>query len=499
MMKLSQILSLYSELRWGDDPVREIKQICVDSRKVDEASVFVAIRGHEKDGHDYLNDAVNQGAAAVVVETDYQIPESYKGAVVVVEDTRDAIDELAARFYGHPAEELFCVGVTGTNGKTSVVYMVESILDHFGWKTGVMGTIDHHLGSHKWNSSLTTPNPLVIQKRLQEFSALGAQASVFEVSSHALVQKRADQIPFDTVVFTNLSRDHLDYHSDMDTYFAAKQRLFLDVLWKSSKKNLTAIINKDDPYARKLQVADSARKWFYSGEGPADLEFSILKQEFSGSLVSLKTPRGTSEMLIPLLGRHNIYNAVAAVGVGLSAGISLDTCVGAINKFSGVPGRLERVVNDWDRHVFVDYAHTDDALRTVLTELSRVRKNTDPSIEIITLFGCGGDRDKGKRPLMAAAALKGSDKVIITSDNPRTEDPEAIIKDILKAVPQDLLGKSVWVEPDRKSAIVSALSLSKPGDVVLIAGKGHEDYQIVGTEKIEFGDGKVVREFVSEL
>jgi len=494
-MRLSQLLSIYSQLRLGDQPNQEISSLTNDSREVTKGSVYVAIRGHHRDGHDFLREVCEKAPAAVVVEDLAKVPADFNGAVVHVENSRTALDHLAAQYWGHPADRLFCVGVTGTNGKTSTTYMVEKILTRFGWKTGVLGTINHHLGSHVWPSQLTTPDPLVLQKRLAEFCSLGAEAVAFEVSSHALDQARVDHLPFDVAVFTNLTRDHLDYHGTMEKYFSAKARLFNQVLAQSKKSQTYAIVNGDDSWGRRIEASGKARLWTY-GQGEADLKFAIHSQSFSGTVFDLKTPRGSEQVVLPLPGLHNVYNATAAIGVGLAAGASLQTCIEALNEFEGVPGRLQRIKNNLGLHVFVDYAHTDDALRVVLRALNDVRRASREAGRIITVFGCGGDRDRGKRPLMAQAAVEGSDLVFVTSDNPRTEDPGRIIKDSTDGLAADLLGHQVFVEVDRRLAIGRALQSAKVGDVILIAGKGHEDYQIIGSERRPFSDVEVVKEWL---
>lgn len=498
-MKLSQLFSIYSQLKWGETASNDVSSLCADSRKIETGCVFVAIKGYSVDGHNFIEEAVDKGAIGLVVQDESLVPERYKGALVQVEDTREALDRLASRYYGNPADHLFCVGVTGTNGKTSVAYFVEKLLKHFQWDTGVLGTVDHHLNHHVWESQLTTPDAITLHKRLNEFRVLGAQAVCFEVSSHALVQKRVDGIPFDVAVFTNLTRDHLDYHKTMGEYFLAKERLFSDVLWSSKSKKSLAVINNDDEYGKKIRVAESAQVWTY-GKSDADFTYTDVEDSFSGTSFYLTTPRASGRVFLPVIGEHNVANAVAAIAVAMFAGASLETCIQALESFSGAPGRLERVRAVKDRFVFVDYAHTDDALRNVLSSLASVRDSQKEKVDIITVFGCGGDRDKGKRSLMMKTAEKFSDKIFLTSDNPRTEDPRQILDDALEGASDSLKSSDkLVVEVDRKKSIERALIEGKPGDVILIAGKGHEDYQIIGTEKLPFSDFKVVEEFSSEL
>jgi UDP-N-acetylmuramoyl-L-alanyl-D-glutamate--2,6-diaminopimelate ligase len=497
-LKLSQLLSIYPQLKLGEHAAADVSGIFQNSQNVIAGGVFVAIKGFSFDGHNYLKEACSKGAIAVVVKDEANIPQDFSGAVVVVEDTRVALNALASRFQGSPAQGLFCVGITGTNGKTSVTYLVEHILNQFGWKVGVMGTIDHHMGNHRWTSQLTTPDALVLQKRLREFVSLGARACVFEVSSHALTQHRADNIPFDVVVFTNLSRDHLDYHADMEDYFHSKEKLFREIPLMVEGKSVSAVLNVDDSYGQRIQTAAGVRSISY-GQRASDLSFRVLDSSFEGTWVEIKTYRGEAQLKVPLPGIHNVYNAMAAIGVALVADVALETCLKAIESFKGVPGRLQRVPNDKGINVFVDYAHTDDALRTVLAELNKVRKSISGSCRIITVFGCGGDRDRGKRPLMGEAAFSNSDMTFVTSDNPRSEEPQSIIDDVMEGLPKEELNNSLFTEVDRKAAIHRALNSARPGDVVLIAGKGHEDYQIVGDQTLAFSDYEVAKELLDEL
>jgi UDP-N-acetylmuramoyl-L-alanyl-D-glutamate--2,6-diaminopimelate ligase len=497
-MKLAQLFSVYKQFKMGDEPMREVTGLSIDSRQIQSGQVFVAIRGQSRDSHDYIKEVCAQAIAGVVVEDASNIPKDFRGGVLVVPNSREALVKLAGRFFGNPADHLFCVGVTGTNGKTSTTYMVESILNHFGMKTGVLGTINHHIGDKIWESELTTPDAITLQKRLREFVALGAKAAAFEISSHAIDQGRAAGLPLSCMVFTNLTRDHLDYHKTMENYFATKEKLFREVIATESNPHIFAIINNNDEWGRKIEVASHVRKVTY-GESQSDFQFQILETKYSGTRFHLKCSRGEVEVKLQLPGRHNVYNAVAAIAVGIAAGASLENCIEGIQKFKGVPGRLEKVPSANDKHVFVDYAHTDDALKTVLTILREIRTQAHSKNKIITVFGCGGDRDKGKRPLMAKAAVEGSDTVFVTSDNPRTEEPMTIIQEILSSVSNSLMGSKVFVEVDRREAIRQAIEMARPNDVVLIAGKGHETYQIIGEKKYDFSDFKVAGEILNVL
>ncbi len=495
-MRVQELLAILPSVKTGDSSSAEVSGLVFDSRKIEPGCVFVAIRGGKADGHAFLGEAEAKRAAAIVVEDASRVPSTFRGHVAVVQDSREALNRLAARYFGEPAKNLFCVGVTGTNGKTTTTYMIEAIFEAGGIPAGVIGTIDHHFRGNVWKTEMTTPDPLAFQERLSQFVQHGAKAVALEVTSHALRQARVDEVPFDVAIFTNLTRDHLDYHSGMDDYFDAKTKLFRDLLPRSSKPVKTAVINGDDEYGKRLvQETRGAKIWKY-GKGPDnELRFGVLGSGFGGTRFRLKTPMGSKEFHLRLVGEHMVSNACAAVGAGLAAGIPLSVCRNALNELNGVKGRLEAVSNKKGIHVFVDYAHTDDALATVLFHLNGIRKSSGANGRIITVFGCGGDRDRGKRPLMMKAALERSDLVVLTSDNPRTEDPERILNDAEAAAPSSEKSR-IYREVDRKKGIAKALELADPGDVVLIAGKGHEDYQIVGTTRHPFSDFDVVREIL---
>ncbi len=493
-MKLQHLFSIFPGIPENAFSHIEVTDICYDARKVTAGAVFVAIKGSKADGHDFLAEAIAKGAVAVVLEDRSKLPEDFSGFVLQVPNSRQVLDILASRYFWDPGRDLFCVGVTGTNGKTSITYMVECILDYARMPAGVIGTVNHRLGDKVWPSEMTTPDPVNLQRRLNEFRKEGASAVVMEVSSHALEQKRVDSVPFNAVIFTNLTRDHLDYHGTMDDYFKAKQRLFTDLLWKTSKSPCFAIINTDDKWGRQLRVADPAILWTY-GHREGDFQFEILKMDYTSTHFKIQTPAGEAEVQLPMSGTHNVMNALASIAVGIAAGVSLQSCVKALENFKGVPGRLQAVENDKNISVFVDYAHSPDALENVLNAIIKVREAMRTDSKIWTVFGCGGDRDKGKRPLMTQMALKYSDHVIITSDNPRTEDPQAIIRDMTGELPAGEQYR-IQIEVRRREAIQKAINQAKVGDVVLIAGKGHEDYQIIGTEKLPFSDYLVAQEFL---
>ncbi|MBX3016740.1 MAG: UDP-N-acetylmuramoyl-L-alanyl-D-glutamate--2,6-diaminopimelate ligase [Bdellovibrionaceae bacterium] len=468
-------------------------------------SVFVAVRGTKVDGHDYLAQVLASGAAAAVVAEESRVQELVRSGklqispadppVVLVPDTRLALDVLARRLFYDPSHRLLCFGVTGTNGKTSSVYLLEHLLTFAKMPTGVLGTINHHLGEKVWESTHTTPDPVRLQSRLNEMKELGAQAIAMEVSSHALDQHRADGVQFNIVLFTNLTRDHLDYHQTEEAYFKAKERLFTELLWSSQKVPLFAVVNTDDAWGRRLRISGRAGLFTIGQNKDADFRFEVLAQDFAGQRFMLHTPLGDFEGELPLIGKHNLYNAVGAIAAVTAAGLSPDRSLLALKNFGGIPGRLQRVPDRLDRYIFVDYAHTPDALENVLRTLNEIRaslqKGAGASSEhpprILTLFGCGGDRDKGKRPQMAQIAARLSDEIWITSDNPRGEDPAQILREIRAGIPE-MPADRVHEDLDRAKAIGHIIRAARPGDVVLIAGKGHEDYQEIQGEKRPFSD-----------
>jgi UDP-N-acetylmuramoyl-L-alanyl-D-glutamate--2,6-diaminopimelate ligase len=495
-MKLHQLFSFFgkSEADSADTSVlnQEVEAVCFDTRNIKPSSVFIAVKGTGQDGHDYLAQAAELGAIAMVVENKSKVPKDYPHLVVEVPDTRQALDLLASKFYNFPSQDLFCIGVTGTNGKTSITYFLEHIFNFHRKPAAVIGTVNHRLKDKVWDSGVTTPDPVTLQKRLREFSDLGAVAVAMEVSSHALEQKRVQSVNFNTVIFTNLTLDHLDYHGTMQNYFAAKQKLFTDLMWLTVKTPKFAVINVDDSYGRKLRVAEDVIAWTY-GKRESDFQFKVLDMNFNETEIEITTATESHKFLLPVCGEHNAYNAVASAVAALSAGISLQQSFEALKSFSGVPGRLQRVESLSRKIAFVDYAHTPDALENVLKAIRSVRDSSGYKSRIITVFGCGGDRDKSKRPLMAKVASQLSDFVFVTSDNPRTESPQAIVDDIAAGLsgPHEIV-------LDRESAIKKSLQMADLDDIVLIAGKGHEDYQIIGTEKTPFSDLEKAAKYLRE-
>ena len=532
-MNLSQLLQIAprasveflaeSQLQLQSDTT-PIAGIYFDHRKVVAGSVFVAVKGGQNDGHRFLKDAVQAGANVLVVEADDGARahdllrrkldvEQLDPRIVYgfAKSTRTALADISAAFFGYPSRELFTVAVTGTNGKTTSTHMIEHVLKSLGRPTGVVGTIDHHLGEKIWPTSMTTPDPVEFQGRLREFVSLGAKAVALEASSHALDQCRLDAVDFDFAAFTNLTRDHLEYHQAMDAYFHAKYRLFGNLLLHSSKAKRTALFHVDDSWCLKAYDAlkddlksksASLEVLGFGRSAASDLRYEVLDQGFWGVCFKLTDSSGSREVRIQMPGIHNVQNAIVAYAAGVAAGCQPDDVIRVLAELKGVAGRLERVANTRQLNVFVDNAHTDDALRSILGMLDGIRREmrthaetAETHTKIITVFGCGGDRDRGKRPLMMRAALDGSDEVILTSDNPRTEDPERILDDAMAAVST---AEHVKVRRyvDRRTAIGKAIELARPGDVVLIAGKGHETTQTIGTVKHPFSDANVAREIM---
>lgn len=459
-----------------------------DSRRVTPGSVFVALRGATADGRKFISSALERGAAVLVGES----IEPADGALVLnVADARALLARLAVRWHGleTPAGGHFeLLGVTGTNGKTTTAFMTRAILQAAGRRCGLLGTVQYDLCSRSVVADMTTPGPLQLAACLRECADAGATAAVMEVSSHALDQRRTDGLRFAAAAFSNLTRDHLDYHGDFENYAAAKARLFAGL-----DASATAVVNIDDPWHERMLRDCRARVLRCSMKGTADVSASILRESIRGTFFRLRI--GADEMVVEnaIVGRHNVYNALAAAGLAVALGLPREAILAGLAGVRNVPGRLQRVPLTAAAEVFVDYAHTDDALRNVLSVLRPLTRK-----RLIVVFGCGGDRDRTKRPLMAQAVAAYADAIIVTSDNPRTEEPLAIIRDICAGF-DATAQRRVVVEPDRRAAIRSALAAAQPGDSVLLAGKGHEDYQILGSQKHHFDDVEVAIQAVADL
>jgi UDP-N-acetylmuramoyl-L-alanyl-D-glutamate--2,6-diaminopimelate ligase len=466
----------------------EIAGVQYNSGKVKQGEMFVALRGTTTDGHRFVSDAISRGAKAVVMEDDDAMPDSYfmhTGVVkIIVSNSRRALAQLAAAWYGHPARSLRIVGVTGTNGKTTTVYLIHHLLQQSGKKAGLIGTIETIVGSERTAASQTTPESLELHAGFARMVSAGCTEVVMEVSSHALHQDRVFGIDFASAVFTNLTQDHLDYHGTMDNYFAEKKILF-DGLSATS----TAVLNLDDPFGKKIAADTSGRRLSYGYQTKADVTAHDIVLEPNGTRFVLAAGGVETPMRSPLAGRFNVANVLAAASAALAGGLSLTEIHDGIGSFTAVPGRFERVASPRGWMAIIDYAHTPDALEKSLMSLREVMPADRPG-RVITVFGAGGDRDKTKRPLMGAIAEKLSDVVIVTSDNPRTEDPERIIDEICCGIKNS---PALIRESNRGAAIGKACAMARPGDVLLIAGKGHEDYQVIGTTKHHFSDRETVR------
>jgi len=484
--------------KYGDLNV-QINGITDDSREAKDGYVFAcmpsvyespyAYWNYRTDGHDYIPNAIKNGVSAIVVQKPLSEIELKNGvAFIRVEDTRSALAKMSAVLYDNPSHKLLMVGVTGTNGKTSTCYLSRSILNASGIKTAILGTIIQRVGGKDVSAGMTTFEAHRLQKVLGDAVNEGMDAVVMEASSHALELKRVDEVAFDVAVFTNLTQDHLDFHKGMEGYLAAKTKLFTSLL--DYKKNTYAVINADDPISEHLIRNTKAEVITYAVNSNAVLKV-VDYQSTSDGLFFRVLVRGQDEVEIKLqlLGEYNLHNALAAMGVGYSQGLSLDTIKAGLEAVEGVPGRFERVNCGQDYTVIVDYAHTPDALERVLTTARKLTKG-----RLITIFGCGGDRDKTKRPIMGEVVTSLSDYAFVTSDNPRTEDPTQIISHILEGIK----GGHYEVIPDRRSAIQKAIEIANKGDFIVIAGKGHENYQIIGVNKIHFDDKEIASEFIQE-
>jgi UDP-N-acetylmuramoyl-L-alanyl-D-glutamate--2,6-diaminopimelate ligase len=462
-----------------------VSDVTHDSRQAKAGSLFAAVCGELFDAHKFVPRVMEQGAVGVISEQD--CPQNFSGAWLQVKDIRRAMALAAAEVQRYPSRELKLTGITGTNGKTTCAYLIASIPEAAGEPVAMTGTVEYRLGNDKKKAGRTTPEAPDMQRLLRQAVTLGCKAAVMECSSQAMDFHRCDELHYEVAVFTNLTRDHLDYHKTMENYWYAKQRLFDGRLGSKPK---TSVINVDDPYG--VELADRLEKEGmrvvrYAVKADADVtarnpEFSLAGMEFR-----LRTPESEIDFHSPLVGPPHVYNTLAAVASGLALGYSLEVITKALEKCTGAPGRFERVAHDGNFAVVVDYAHSDDALLNVLRTARDVTKG-----RIITLFGCGGDRDRSKRAPMGEAAGSLSDVVILTSDNPRTEDQNQILADAEAGIQKT--GKPYEKIADRREAIFRAISQARSNDLVMIAGKGHEDYQIIGREVFHFDDKEVARE-----
>ncbi|MBT3279035.1 MAG: UDP-N-acetylmuramoyl-L-alanyl-D-glutamate--2,6-diaminopimelate ligase [Phycisphaerales bacterium] len=465
-----------------------VSSLSCDSRKALPGGCYVAIRGVSLDGHAFLAEVIEKGVAAIVCEDASCVPADLREKVAwhVVDDSSIALGRLAQAWYGHPARKLSITAITGTNGKSTVAMMINHILREAGLNSTVLGTIQYQTGKRVLAAGMTTPGALDLAAMMLEMVEAEVTHLVLEASSHALDQNRLAGVEFDVAVFTNLTGDHLDYHQTMGSYFAAKRRLF-----EGLRRNATAVINFDDPRGEELAKATKAAVRSYGLMPLADVQGRIDEISFNGTEFSLLADGKQWAAHSKMIGRHNVFNSLAAACATRALGVDRDVIVQALGTLELVPGRLASVETHGDYRVFVDYAHTDDALVNVLTSLRPITPG-----RLIVVFGCGGDRDQSKRPRMLQAALDNAVHVVITSDNPRSEDPQAIVDDILAGA-DPLSTDRIDVKLDRHDAISCAITMARHGDVVLIAGKGHETYQIIGEQRLDFDDVQVAKECIA--
>ena len=474
-MRLSELMSVLPGIQLPRDV--EISGICFDSRRVKAGDLFVALVGAKADGHDFVPGAVGSGAAVVLVERPLAV---LSVPQVVVKDARAALGKLSARFLDYPSRRIKVIGVTGTNGKTTTTYLIRSIVQAAGRKVGVIGTIAYSTGVEETEAVNTTPESLLVQELLSEMVRAGVEYAAMEVSSQAIDQGRVNDVEFAAGVFTNLSREHLDYHKTMAAYARAKGLLFGRL-----PRDAVSVVNGDDRYVG-IVVGDRRGVIRFGFKKGSDVRVVSFETGVKGSRFSILSPWGKMDLATPLPGKHNVYNCVASAAVAAALGIDPPAIARGIAALSSVPGRLEPVDAGQDFTVFVDYAHTPDALKNVLKTVRKLAAN-----RVIVLFGCGGERDRSKRPRMRAVAEKLADHCVVTSDNPRGEDPQDIIDQIMRHAADP---SRFTVEIDRRAAIARAVAMARPGDLVLLAGKGHETWQIFKDRRVHFDDREVARD-----
>ncbi|MGK5594408.1 MAG: UDP-N-acetylmuramoyl-L-alanyl-D-glutamate--2,6-diaminopimelate ligase [Parachlamydiaceae bacterium] len=486
-MKLKKLIKDLPDIILKGSKEIEITGICANSKYICPGNLFIAKKGLTTDGHYYISEAISGGAVAVL--TDIYDP-SLKNVVQLISSNVNHLEShLAKTYYDSPSDQLFITGVTGTNGKTTVSFLIKYLLDHLNFSTGLIGTIEYIIGKHRYQATRTTPDVLLNHKMLREMILQKCTDAVMEVTSHALTQGRVDEIDFDVAIFTNLSLDHLDYHGSMEAYCKAKNQLFRK-LNHSKKKNKTAIINHDSPWAQEIIQGCNTPMITYGIDKKSDLMAQDITFNTQGTRFLLSFKDHTFSCETSLIGRFNVYNVLATIGALLARGKVLKEILPLLTQLPSVPGRLERVNNPMGINLYVDFAHSDDSLHNVLTTLQEVKQK-----KIITVFGCGGDRDRTKRAKMAEVAESLSDCCIVTTDNPRSEDPIKICEDIQKGFQNPSRHQ---LEVDRKKAIALAIGQAEPGDIILIAGKGHETYQIFAHKTIEFDDRKIAHQIFQE-
>lgn len=481
-MKINELIKSSDNLRISAKLKNfTIKGISCNSKNILNGYIFVAIKGSRENGNKFIDEAIKNGARLIISQDLKGIPKKTKGAYFIkVNDARKVLADLASNFYDCPSSKLKVVGITGTNGKTTISYLIEAILKEANFNPAVIGTINYHFKNRVLPSKNTTPGPVELQSMLATMLKESVNYVITEVSSHALDQNRIGGIDFHSAIFTNLTQDHLDYHKTIEGYFKAKAKLF-----KNLSPKATAVLNIDDKYGLRLKRMTRAKIITYAIENKADVCAQNLRFGVSDTEFVLTAKRIKTVIKANLVGKHNVYNVLAAVSWALKEGIDIAVVRRALEKLFSVPGRLEKVDSVADFSIFVDYAHTEDALKNAISSLRSLSKN-----RIIVVFGCGGERDKTKRPKMGRVVSRLSDYFIITNDNPRSENPAEIIRDIRRGIKKD----NYCVIPERKGAIRKSLSLARSGDIILVAGKGHENCQVLKNKTIHFDDREVIRE-----
>lgn len=498
MTKLRQLLKEVNVIEIIGNLDVDVNDIEYNSTKVKEGSIFVAIKGFQRDGAEFIEEAVERGAVGVILEKEAAKENktarasvlNRKGAkttAVVVEDSRKALASLSADFFGYPSRELNVIGITGTNGKTTITYLVESILQLAGRRTGVIGTINYRFEGKVIPATQTTPESLDLQKKFREMVDNKINCCILEVSSHSLTLDRVYKTDFTIGVFTNLTQDHLDFHHTKEDYFKAKEKLFMEYDLKK------AVVNIDDPYGKLISEKTSAKTITVSIKGKGDIQASNIETSIDGLRFTATTPKGEIEIVSSLIGYHNVYNILCAIGVAFALGLSFKDIKEGISSLQEVPGRFQRINENQDFTVVVDYAHTDDALKNVI---KAARELTDK--RVVTVFGCGGNRDKNKRSKMGEIAGRYCDYTIITSDNPRSEEPASIAAEVEQGMKKVADNKKYCLILDRKKAIEYAINMAEKEDIVIIAGKGHENYQLFKDHRIHFDDCETAKEFIKK-
>jgi UDP-N-acetylmuramoyl-L-alanyl-D-glutamate--2,6-diaminopimelate ligase len=498
-MELKRLLEGVEVRKIVGETLREIEGIAYHSNQVKKGFLFVAIRGMEVDGHQFIGEAVQRGADVVLLEKGQEIPGK---TMIFVLDSRQALAKISSNFYGDPSSRIKLIGITGTNGKTTTTYLLESIFKKAGYGVGVIGTINYRFGQKRIPAPNTTPESLDLQRIFWEMVKEGTSHVIIEVSSHGLDLNRVFGCQFDGGVFTNFTPEHLDYHQTLPHYFESKKKLFSEFLRTSRKTVRFAVTNQDDPKGEEIVEGINLPVIRYGLSPSCEISADQITSTFEGLSCRIKTPKGECTIQSKLIGEYNVYNILAAVATGIVMDIPLETLKSGVESLEGISGRFERIGNRKGIHVIVDYAHTHDALERVLLGLKNLLRNSPQGHgKVITVFGCGGDRDRTKRPLMGKVAGSYSDLSILTSDNPRSEDPLTIMSEVeegfksLSLFEWERNGIESWRSkkgylkvPDRKEAIRMAIRIAQPSDTVLIAGKGHEDYQIIGRNKFPFDD-----------